>query len=33
MLIPGVMKTPAAAGVEMDISGTREIAGIESDSG
>ena len=33
MLIPGVMKIPAAAGVEMDISEIREIAGIENDSG
>ena len=27
------MKTPAAAGVEMDTSETREIDGIENDSG
>lgn len=33
VLIPGVMKTLAATGVEMDISETREIAGIENDSG
>ena len=33
MWIPGVMKTPAAAGVEMDTSETREIDGIENDSG
>ena len=31
MLIPGVMKTLAATGVEMDISETREIAGTEND--